>query len=701
MIVAGLPGNLTWTGAASATWDTNATTNWFNASSGTADMFQASDNVIFDDNGSAQPTVSISGTVQPTSVTVNNNAVNYVFANGTIGGVGTLLKSGSGTLSINNSNSYTGGTTLAAGTLDLNNASAIGSGTLTITGGTLGNTSGAALTLTANNPQLWNADVVFAGSNDLNLGTGPVTLGSSRTVTTSGGNLTVGGPIGGVGFSLTNGAGGLTLAAANTYNSGTVVLAGTLTAAANSALGPGPVTMTPSSGTAVLAFTSATPTIGSLANGGAGSSSVVLGNAAAPSPTTLTLGGNGTSTSFSGTISDAGPSAAGSLVKMGSGVLYLYGSNTYTGGTTLAGGTLMAGNLAALGSGLLTFSGGTLQSSVMGSGSGPAIMNNLQVGPAAGSAINAPSGYNLALGGNLTGSGTLTKIGAYSVCLSGNNAAFSGTYINSASNTFFASGSSAASDAASWVLNSGDLANTLTGAQAISLGSLSGAGGKLGNNVGSSLVTYTVGDLGANTTFSGSIVDSVGGGGTTALVKGGGGMLSLNNLSTYTGGTTVSGGTLSLGVDVGNGTGTLAAGIPITVNAGTTLNVAATDALGYFTGSVGTINLLGGTMNVAAGIHTNVGPLHVTGGTVTAAGARPTRATPTTSSTPTSLPTPAPLRPSSTPPRWPCATSTNTNTSGPVTFTVADGTASRSTCWSPPRSRAAGRRRESLRPGPA
>ena len=49
-------------------------------------------------------------------------------------------------------------------------------------------------------------------------------------------------------------------------------------------------------------------------------------------------------------------------------------------------------------------------------------------------------------------------------------------------------------------------------AQAISLGTLSGSGGNLGNNVSPSSVTYTVGTLNANTTFSGNIVDSVGGG---------------------------------------------------------------------------------------------------------------------------------------------------------------------------------------------
>ena len=87
-------------------------------------------------------------------------------------GLGTinLVISGSGTQGLAGSNTYTGGTTLSSGQLNLNNASALGSGALTISGGTIGNTSGAAITLSTNNAQNWNGDFTFTGSNDLNLG---------------------------------------------------------------------------------------------------------------------------------------------------------------------------------------------------------------------------------------------------------------------------------------------------------------------------------------------------------------------------------------------------------------------------------------------------------------------------------------------------------------------------------------------------
>ena len=151
-----------------------------------------------------------------------------------------LTKTGTGTLALGGSDTYSGGTTLSAGQLNLNNASAIGSGPLTISGGTIGNTSGAAITLSTNNAQNWNGDFTFAGSNDLNLGGGAVTMSSSRTVTVASGNLTVAGVIsdGSNGYSLTKaGTGTLTLAGADTYSGPTTVSGGTLQIGAGGAAG--------------------------------------------------------------------------------------------------------------------------------------------------------------------------------------------------------------------------------------------------------------------------------------------------------------------------------------------------------------------------------------------------------------------------------------------------------------------------------
>ena len=160
---------------------------------------------------------------------------------GVISGGYALTKNGPGTLTLTNSNTYSGGTTLSAGTLNINNANALGAmtGVFTMNGGTIDNTSGAALT-TVNYPQAWNADLTFTGTNDLDLGSGPAVMNASRqvTTTTAGRTLTVGGTISGATFSLTKaGLGTLTLSGTNTFTGGTTLNAGKLNINSTQALG--------------------------------------------------------------------------------------------------------------------------------------------------------------------------------------------------------------------------------------------------------------------------------------------------------------------------------------------------------------------------------------------------------------------------------------------------------------------------------
>ena len=174
--VTGFAGNLFWRGG---TWDTGVSTSWYNQNTGLADRFFTGDAVTFDDSaGTVNGNVTISGSsgsVQPVSLTVTNSAVNYTFSGtGSIAGATSLLKSGPGSLTIATADSYSGGTMLNAGLLNINDPAALGSGTLTINGGTLGNTSGAGIALSGNNAQNWNASFAFNGSSPLNMGTGAV-----------------------------------------------------------------------------------------------------------------------------------------------------------------------------------------------------------------------------------------------------------------------------------------------------------------------------------------------------------------------------------------------------------------------------------------------------------------------------------------------------------------------------------------------
>ncbi len=169
-----------------------------------------------------------------------NNGFTWV-ANSVIGETGgarSLTLSGNTmTATLNAANTYSGGTNNGSKTLNINNggsggtSSAIGTGTLTITGGTINNTSGNAVILSTNNTQSWNGNFSFTGSNALNLGTGAVTMNANRIVTVTANTLTVGGAIGQSGGARTltkAGAGTLVLDGNSGYTGNTTVSAGTL-----------------------------------------------------------------------------------------------------------------------------------------------------------------------------------------------------------------------------------------------------------------------------------------------------------------------------------------------------------------------------------------------------------------------------------------------------------------------------------------
>ena len=166
-----------------------------------------------------------------------NRQITASASNLTVGGVisggFSLTKLGGGTLTLEGTNTFTGGVTLSAGTLNIEAAQALGTsaGTFTIADGTTINATSGAIDMSAtDNPIAINGNFTFTGSNNLDLGDGAITMGASRSITTSANTLTMGGVLTAATSTLTSaGAGGLAFDAQAVTLSGLVISAGTLT----------------------------------------------------------------------------------------------------------------------------------------------------------------------------------------------------------------------------------------------------------------------------------------------------------------------------------------------------------------------------------------------------------------------------------------------------------------------------------------
>jgi outer membrane autotransporter protein len=120
-----------------------------------------------------------------------------------------------------------------------------------------------------------------------------------------------------------------------------------------------------------------------------------------------------------------GPGGPATLIKRDDGTLVLSGANTYSGGTAIDGGALQVGSDGNLGaaSGGLSLDTGTLETTAS-FGTGRHVTLN------AGGGTFAPvAGTTLALSGVVDGVGTLTKADAGTLVLSGNNSYGGGTVL--------------------------------------------------------------------------------------------------------------------------------------------------------------------------------------------------------------------------------------------------------------------------------
>ncbi|MFB6319715.1 autotransporter-associated beta strand repeat-containing protein [Saccharicrinis sp. FJH54] len=206
------PANLVWDGESSNAWDLLITSNWLNA--GNSDIFVVNDHVLFDDTGNAN--VNVSDDVPIGNMEVNASQT-YVFSgNGTISGPGGITKSGSGYLKIATKNKFTGPLVINSGYLDVTSVSNAGD-----PGGL-----GAA----TSDPANWIIDGgIFRYSGaDASTNRG-LTIGSNGAIIeTAVSPLTLDGTITGAGSLTKRGGSVLKISAANSYQGGTVIEAGTL-----------------------------------------------------------------------------------------------------------------------------------------------------------------------------------------------------------------------------------------------------------------------------------------------------------------------------------------------------------------------------------------------------------------------------------------------------------------------------------------
>ena len=584
--------------------------------------------------------------VQP--VTVTDGGASLLLG-GVISGVGGLTTSGSGTLILSATNTFSGALTVGSGTVLARANAAFGTsvGTTTVSSGATVGVDGTGLTIAE--PMTLNGSGVgglgalrnLANNNTVS---GALTLASASTIASTAGTLTLSGATANGGFLLTvsgagnvtksagvvSGTGGLTqtltgtltLSVANTYSGATAVSAGTLKLGVANAVGANSA-VTLSGGT-TLDMAGFADTVASIAGGG----SITNSSATAA---TLTAGGSNASTTFSGVIANG--TGAVALTKTGSGTLTLAAADTYTGATTVSAGTIALGATNGIGaSSAVTVAGGaTLDlagySDTIGSLAG-----------AGGVTSSAAGAVTLTAGGNNTtttysgvlasGSGTvsLTKSGTGTLTLSGVNTYTGSTTIGAGTIAIAADSGLGTAPAVptpgQLVFNGGTLNTTATLSLDPDRGiALTGAG-TLNTNAGT---TLTVGGIVA---------------GTGNLTASGTGTIVLPATNTYSGTTTVSAGVVrvqnatSLGTTAG-GT-SVASGAAIEID-GTGLVIAepVTSLIGTGVGGAGAIHNLandntwsgaialgaggarvnsdGGTLTLSGGVTGNTRPLTVGG----------------------------------------------------------------------------------------
>lgn len=372
----------------------------------------------------------------PTGLTLN--------LTGVIDGSGGLAKTGSGTLALGGTNTFSGGSQVQAGVLQVGVDGALGNSASSVT------LDGGSLRTTANlsaDPARGLAIGASGGTIDTDAATtltwNGVLSGSGSLAKTSGGTLVLSGANGG-------------------YTGSIAVQAGALRATTSSALGGTGSGTSVANGAALElsgTFTSAEPL--QLAGAGVGTAGVIrslTGDQTLSGAIALVQTANPATISVGGTLVLSGAiTGSGGLSKISAGDLTLSGGNTFTGLVTVGSGRLLVSantHLGDAGNGV-TLDGGTLVVGASFSASGRLLRITANDGvislPAGGTTLQVPGldtavgqdltlagagtlNLNIASGGStiagaLVSSGTaaLTKSGTGGLAITAANASFTGT----------------------------------------------------------------------------------------------------------------------------------------------------------------------------------------------------------------------------------------------------------------------------------
>ena len=647
------PNNLLWHGDGTANaWNTTSS-NWLNGANNS--LFKNGDVVTLDDT-SLNTNVSLTATLTPGAIYFNDNQNYLLTGSGSLSGSGSFSKTGAGAVTIGTTNSgFSGDVNVSGGTLALNSGSSIGSGAITLSGGSIlglpgGNTA---------NPIVGNVTVP-AGEN-VTISSGYVANGGFGSFI-SGDSSSVLNFIGSQSFGGANSSQFSGFTGTINIVSGSIRFSNTTGGSTFGSINPNFIingTLQPrnAGNTIVLGGLNGSGQLaGPQFNSGTGN-------------TLYNIGGKNLDSTFNGVIisNSAVAGSLVSLVKVGTGTQTLNGYNTFTGTNAVMAGTLLVNGLnspslttvftnATLGgSGAFTGpvtvkAGGSLSPGAAGNGSigTLTISNNLTLAASDTLAFDLtrmPGGVNdqiLIPGGLLTMSNPQNFVfnlvnnalgaGTYVLITGGTNTSAAGVAFNSnlpgsTRQTFalqrptsgngqcyvqLAVGGSAA--ALVWKGTNGNTWDLVTTTNWLNAGGVdvfynldqvvfndtsTNGGVSLSGNV--SPATLLVSNNATSFTFSNGTIS-----GFTALVKNGTGMLTLSASNSFTGGVSISGGTLNVnnGYALGTGPVTLMGGTlhfnsvgtadPLTVTGTNTLQVTSASAniyAGFNLSGSGRLNL--------------------------------------------------------------------------------------------------------------